>query len=47
MIEDLSWKEKYLQVKARYNQLVNLRVSAVEEDINDLKKKIHFLPPIA
>lgn len=40
MIEDLSWKEKYLQVKARYNQLVNLRVSAVEEDINDLKKKI-------
>lgn len=40
MTDNLSWREKYNQVKVRFNQLYNIRVSAVQADINNLVEKI-------
>lgn len=40
MTDNLSWKEKFNQVRVRYNQLYNVRHSAVQADINDLIRKI-------
>lgn len=40
MADKQNWEEKYKQVKLRYDQLCNVRFTAVESDIIDLKKKI-------